>query len=307
MCSSRIFRTGICRFAFILFLLCVPVVLDMQKGVAQVRELEEKTVEASYEIYAADKTPNEAHDKALSRAQAEAIRKAIGTQVQAEQRSSRIESGDEVVSQFSEVVRTGASGRVVDYELLETNRIERGGRLFYRVRIRASVEPATGRPDPGFKLDMRLTDKDRTFVARETREESDEVIAEIEATEDAYLTLFSVTSDTLQVIWPNSLSRDTFVEKGKKVEFPPQDLQAQGIHLRVDIPEGRSRVRERLVAVATKQKVPFQKVPEYDLKNGSLATARSGLESLNRWLVEIPLGQRAMATVSYDVVRRPDL
>lgn len=278
----------------------------VQEAVAQARELEEKTVEASYEIYAEDKTPNEAHNKALSRAQAEAIRKAIGTQVQAERRSSQIESGDEVVSQFSEVVRTGASGRVVDHEVLETNRLERAGRSFYRVRIQATVEPATGRPDPGFRLEMRLTDGDQTFVAREPLEKSDEVIAEIEVTKDAYLTLFSVTSDTLQVIWPNALSKDTFVEKGTTIEFPPQDLRAQGLHLRVDAPEGRSQIRERLVAVATKQEVPFQEVPEYDLKSGSLATARASVEALNRWLVEIPLGQRAVTTVSYDVVRRPD-
>jgi len=58
------------------------------------------------------------------------------------------------------------------------------------------------------------------------------------------------------------------------------------------------------VAVATKQEVPFQEVPEYDLENGSLATAQASVEALNRWLVEIPLGQRALATVSYDLVRR---
>lgn len=266
-------------------------------------DLETRTVETEYELYAGNKTPQEARRQAIDRARAEAVRKAIGTQVQAEQRSSTIEAGEEVVSRFSQVVRTGASGRVVSSEVLAEQRPERNGEVFQYVRIRATVQPATGRPDPGFEVTMGLTDEDQTFVDRGGLEESDEVIAEIEVTKDAYLTLFSVTADTLQVIWPNALSRDTFVPAETTVEFPPPSLRARGLHLRVNVPDGRGRVTERLVAVATKQKVPFREVPEYQIEEGRLTAAQASVEALNRWLVDIPLRQRAVASATYDVVR----
>ncbi len=266
-------------------------------------DLETRTVEAEYELYAGNKTPKEARRQAVDRARAEAVRKAIGTQVQAERRSSTIETGEEVVSRFSQVVRTGASGRVVDSKVLEERRPERNGEVFQYVRIQARVQPATGRPDPGFEVNMGLTDEDQTFVARGNLEGSDEVVAEIEVTKDAYLTLFSVTPDTLQVIWPNPLSQDTFVPAGTTIQFPPPDLRARGLHLRVDVPEDRRQITERLVAVATKKKVTFQEMPEQHIENGVLATAQASLQALNRWLVDIPLGQRAVQSVTYDVIR----
>jgi hypothetical protein len=262
-----------------------------------------KTVVAEYELYAGNKTLKEARRQAIDRAQAEAVRKAIGTQVQAERRSSTIETGDEVVSRFSQVVRTGASGRVVDSEVLEASVRERAGSTFQYVQIRATVEPTTGRPDPGFTVTLRLTDDDQTFVARDRLPESDEIIAEIEVTKDAYLTLFSVTADTLQVIWPNSLSKDTFVAAGTSIQFPSPALRARGLRLRVEIPDGRKQITERLVAVATKQQIPFQEVPRRHIEDGVLASAQASVQALNRWLVEIPLGQRALQSVTYDVVR----
>ncbi|MFB6280299.1 MAG: hypothetical protein ABEK75_12405 [Salinibacter sp.] len=112
-------------------------------------DLEAKTVEVSAEVYAGNKTPEEARRQAIDRAQAEAVRRVIGTQVQAQRQRSQIETGDEVVSRFSQVVRTGASGRVVDIEVLTEDRPRRDGEFFHRVRIRATVEPATGHRPPG--------------------------------------------------------------------------------------------------------------------------------------------------------------
>ncbi len=265
--------------------------------------LKTRTVEAEHELYASDKTPQEARREAIDRAQAEAIRQAIGTQVRAGRRTSTVETGEEVVSRFSQVVRTGASGRVVSSTVLEERRPKRGGEIFQYVRIRATVRPATGRPDPGFRADVSLKDESKTFVARGDLEESDEIIAEISVTEDAHVTLFSVTPDTLQVIWPNALSEDTFVAGGTTVEFPPPGLRAQGLRLRASTPERQGRATERLVAVATKQKVPFQDVPEYEVEDGALNTTQAGVEALNRWLVEVPLGQRAIGSVTYDVLK----
>lgn len=287
-------------------LLLVTALLAPGRAHGQSDSLETRTVEASYEIYAGNKTLKEARQKAIDRAQAEAVRKAIGTQVQAQRRTSTIETSEEVVNRFSQVVRTGSSGRVVGYDVLEDTLRTRGGSTFQYVRIRATVKPTMGRPDPGFDVNLRLTDADQTFVARDRLEESDEVVAELEVTRDAYLTLFSITPDTLQVIWPNSLSRDTFVPDSTTVQFPPPDLRARGLHLRAEVPEGRDQVSERLVAVATKQKVSFREIPEYQVEDGSLTTTQASVQDFNRWLVEIPLGQRAIQSVTYEVIQASD-
>ncbi len=270
-------------------------------------DLTARTVEVTDEVYAGNKTPKEAHRAAIEKAQAEAIRQAIGTQVQTQRRSSQIETGDEVVSRFSQVVRTGASGRVVESEVLDEERVERAGELFHRVRLRATVEPTTGRPAPGFTVSLQLTDDDRTFVDRGALEDSDEIVAEMEVSKNAYVTLFNVKTDTLEVLWPNSITErlaiDPFLPADSTIQFPPPGLRARGLHLRVNVPEGRARTTERLVAVATKQQVPFLDVPDYEVEDGTLTTAQATLQALNRWLVKIPLGQRAIQSVTYDVTR----
>ena len=307
--KSTLFRLASSSLKILQLGLTLAVVLSLSvaNGVwAQPETSTPKTVEVKYEVFAGDKTPEEARRQALKRAQAEAVRQAIGTQVQAERSSATIETGDEMVNRFSQVVRTGASGRVVAHEVLSEERFERNGSLFYRVRIKAEVEPATGRSDPGFELSLTLTDSDRTFVARNPLESSDEIIAELKVTKEAYVTLFSVTPDTLQVIWPNPISETTVLQAGQTVQFPSPEMRNRGLHLRAHLPEDRNRATERLVAVATKQNVPFHDIPDFAVKEGALSTVQASLQAFNRWLVDIPLDQRTTATVTYDVVRPSD-
>lgn len=292
------------RLRNLTILVLLPVLVgSWQPATAQPDSLDSATVEVSHEVFAGDKAPQEAHRTAVERAQAEAVRKAIGTQVRAERRVSSLEAEEEVVEHFSEVVRSSASGRVVDYEVLDEGPVSRGGNPFYRVRIRATVRPARGRSDPGFQVGLRLNEADRTYVARSSLEESDEVVAEIESSQDAHITLFNVTPDTVQVIWPNAISEDTFVPAETAVQFPPPDLRARGLRLRAKVPDGKSQVSERLVAVATKQEVPFQEVPDLYVEQGQLTTTQTSIQHLNRWLVDIPLDQRDVASVSYDVLK----
>lgn len=265
-----------------------------------------KTVEVSYQVYAENKTPKEARSQAIKRAQAEAVRRVVGTQVQAEQRSASVESGDEVVERFSQIVRTGASGRVVEYEVVEDHRIERAGTLFHRVKLRATVAAEEGEPDPGFNVTMTLNDADGIYLDRGELEESQEVIVELTPTKDAYITLLNVTPDTIQVVWPNARLTDTFVPADSTVQFPPPDLRQVGLHWRVAIPKGTDTVTERVVAVATKQDLSFRPVPNWDVEDGRLKTVGTSMHALNRWLVEIPLDQRALATRSYTVKHAPD-
>jgi hypothetical protein len=262
----------------------------------------QQSVEVTYRVYAEDKTPKEARQQAIKRAQAEAVRRVVGTQVQAEQRTSTVKSGDEMVDRFSQIVRTGASGRVVDYEVLEEERLERAGTLFFKVKIRATVVPEEGRPDPTFSVDLSLNEADGVYLDRATQK-SQELVVEMTPTKDAYFTLFNVTPDTIRVMWPNARLEDTFVPADSTVEFVPPDLRRLGLRWRVQVPKGETTVTERVVAVATKKNIPFRPVPNWEVEGGEVKTAGASVDALNRWLVEIPLDQRALATASYTVKR----
>jgi hypothetical protein len=260
-----------------------------------------RSVEVTYQVYSEDKAPEKARELAVDRAQAEAVRRVVGTQVQAERMSSSVESGQERVERFSQVVRTGASGRVVDSEVLEATTVRRGGKLFYKVQLRVTVAPEQGQPDPSFSVDVSLNEKDRVYLDRGTPKESQELVASFRTTKDAHLTVFNVTPDTMRVVWPNSRLPDTSVPADSTVEFPPPDMRRLGLRWRVDGPPGPQEVTERIVVVATKKKIPFQPVPDYQVQNGKLKTAGASIEALNRWLVELPLDQRTVTTATYKV------
>jgi hypothetical protein len=260
-----------------------------------------KTVNVEYQIYSGDKAPQKARELAIRRAQAEAVRRVVGTEVQAERVSSSVQSGEERVERFAQIVRTGASGRVINSEVLEAKTTEQGGSLFYKVRIRATVVPEQGQSDPSFEVNISLNQQDRVYLDRGPLSESDQIVASFEATKDAYLTVLSVRPDTMKVVWPNSRLPEAFVPADSTVEFPPPDLRRLGLRWRVQAPQGQEEVTERIVVVATKKKIPFEPIPNYEVTSGRLKTAGATVEALNRWLVEIPLNQRAVSTATYTV------
>lgn len=259
----------------------------------------------TYRVPLSGRTPDQAKRLALERAQAEAVRRVVGTDVQAQRQSMTIESGEEMVDRFSQVVRTGTSGRVVDYKLLQTGVTEHQGQPYYRVEMQATVGATEGERDPAFRIEeLSLNQEDGVFVAREGRTTSDEVIVNIEVSKDAYLTLFNITPDTLQVIWPNAKLTDTYVPAHTPVQFPPPEWRERGLRLRAwPMPEDKQEVLWRLFAVATKEKIPFPADTPAYTGEGTLPTPKASIQALNRWLVQIPLDRRVTASVAYSVHR----
>ncbi len=305
MCRVRPRRLVLCVLAraFVALLLCGGLSVHAQSTQGEGAASNAETVEVTYRVYSGDKAPNEARDLAIKRAQAEAVRQVVGTDVQAEQVNSSVQSGEERVERFSQIVRTGASGRVINSEVLTDETVERAGNLFYKIRLQATVVPEQGQSDPSFDVGVSLNEKDRVYLDRGRRTKSQELVARFRPSKDAYLTVFNVTPDTIRVVWPNSRLPDTFVSADSTAEFPPPDMRRLGLRWRVQVPEGKQEVTERIVVVATKKKIPFQPVPNYDVTEGRLKTAGATIEALNRWLVGIPLNQRTVTTATYTVKR----
>lgn len=271
----------------------------------QDRERSEGTgmAEVTYEVSLQGRTPEEARATALDRARAEAVRRVAGLQVQAERASMSVESGQGFESQFVQNIRTSASGRVIAESVLEAGIRNRDDESVYFVHLQATVQVQEGRADPAFTATLKLDDPDQTYVARTPRAASDEVVATAEVTKDAFLTLFSIAADTIKVVWPNALVDENRVPAHVPVEFPPPDWRARGLRLRAALPEGVDRRTERLMVVATKERVPFDAIPNLAVQDGALTTQQATLHALNRWLVRIPLDQRALATATFRVRR----
>jgi hypothetical protein len=132
-------------------------------------------------------------------------------------------------------------------------------------------------------------------------EGNDELIATITASRTAWITVFGVTGDSAQVLLPNAYMTDHRVIGGTAVELPSREWRDRGVHFRASLPPQEKARRELLVIVATQSPVPFP-VSSHGADAG--LTPSFPLLAIQRWLVTIPLDQRAIAFAPYEVRRK---
>jgi uncharacterized protein YecE (DUF72 family) len=212
-----------------------------------------------------------------------------------------------VTETFAEIVREAAQGIVTSHTILE-EAWERGepftpGAL-YRVVVRATVRRDPASAPPGFRFAVKANQS--RYMDRGTPESSDELILTVDSDEEVYLTVFLVTSDSVEVLFPNMFMPRVRVRAGQKSELPTVAQRQQGgIHLRTVLPEGVQRRAERLVVVATKRYVPYVGVAERRVTEdaGEVPLIRATLDALLDWLLDIPASERALGDVAYEIVR----
>jgi len=174
----------------------------------------------------------------------------------------------------------------------------------YRVAVRATVRRDPASAPPGFRFAVKANQA--RFFDRGTPESSDELILTVDSDEEVYLTVFLVTSDSVEVLFPNMFMPRVRVRAGQKSELPTVAQRQQGgIHLRTVLPEGVQRRAERLVVVATKRYVPYVGVAERRVTEdaGEAPLIRATLDALLDWLLDIPASERALGDVAYEIVR----
>jgi hypothetical protein len=159
------------------------------------------------------------------------------------------------------------------------------------LQLRAVVEREVGTPDASFVVELTLN-ADRFAVRPGSVAAADEIIATVRTTRPAFLTLFAIADDSAQRLFPNEYLREVPVGGGAAMQLPDPEWRARGLHLRPTLPAGRATRRELLLVVATRTAVPPP------------PSALSLLE-LQRWLVRIPLGSRALAVAHYDAHSSP--
>lgn len=242
-----------------------------------------------------DLTPAEARRRALEHALADAVRQVAGVRVQSNELSVLDERGSAIRNGYSSVVQLDAAARATDYRVLEEEWVsvrhpEIGPQLYLRTRTLVVVERERGVPDPAFSVDVTLNAS--LFTTRTGQaSESDEVIAVVHASRDAFLTLFVIADDSAERVFPNAYVPSVSVQADRRIEIPDADWRARGVRLRASLPEGRAARRELFMVVATRQAIPPPR------------PTRLSIMSVQRWLVQIPADQRAVGFASYEIRR----
>jgi hypothetical protein len=263
---------------------------------AQVAGMATDTVTVEYRaLMTPDATQSDVRRRAIEGALAESVRRVAGVHVQAGTLSVKEERQGTVRDDFVSVVQLDAGGRVVDYTVLEEDWVtirhpEIGAQMYLRVRVRAAVAHEVGRPDAAFRLSIAIN-APSLVVRSQQPSDNDELVVTLSSSSDATLTLVSIADDSVTVLFPNNYVPETRLRAGEATAFPAPEWRNRGMRLRASLPSDRSGRREVVMAIAMRGKtIPF---------------AGTTVLELQRWLVAIPLEQRAIATVSVDV-RRPE-
>jgi hypothetical protein len=284
-----------------LLIACVPArfVAQAPAGVGDTVTITERV------LVTGDLTPADAKRQALEHALAEAVRRVGGVRVQAAQLGVDEDRGGRTRDSFLSVVQLDAAGRATDYRVLSDRFVTEqhaalGAQVYYELRALVTVARETGSVDAGFTVNVVLNDA-LFFDAGGSLQGNDELVATITPSQDAWLTVFDITGDSAQLLLPNAVMSDARAVGRRPLELPSRDWRDRGVHFRASLSPGETARRELLMVVATRSPVTFPLAPSTDAG----APAAVPLMAIQRWLVTIPLGQRAIAFAAYEVRRKP--
>jgi hypothetical protein len=241
---------------------------------------ETRVVEVSASVVGTGRTPEEARKEALQRARDEAVAKAAGVRVAAQQLRLRFEAADGSLRDgFSSLVETSTEGRIVEERVTHRTRVENDIPV-YEVDLVAVVALEEGTRDPGFTLELTTQQGTRMF------RDGEPLVLEVTASRHCYLTLIHIGSDGgLELLVPNRFVAGIELDAGRTIRIPAKSAEFQ---IRARLPGGREREREQLLAVATLDPVTF---------------SIESFTALNRWLLRSPVERRVEALWEYEIAR----
>lgn len=252
-------------------------------------------------ILAGHMTAEEAKQLARRRARSNAIDRALGVDVTAEQFLQKFEvsreSGDvvEAGDSFANYIRESRRGRIVQEEVWQerdTVLVVGGTTMIQRIaQNRFYVVAEEEKPDPAFKLELVLPKKD--FKAGEG------LAFDVKAAKDCYLTVFNLTaSDSVYLLFPNVVELDNRLEARKSRRIPGRSYVME-----LTLPPNKQMAIEYLVAVATKDSVAFIADETVRPGTGYAETLRTGLNQLWQWIAEIDADRRVEAIEAFRIFR----
>jgi hypothetical protein len=248
------------------------------------------------------RTAEDVKRDALYGAIAEAVRRVVGVHVQGTEIATRAESAGRVIDRYSEAVRLDAAGRATDWQLVRENwkpapKGSPGAPVIYELVLRVKVERESGSADPGFCVRIDLN-ADRLLVRDDDPRNNDELVARVTSTRDAWLTLVVIADDSVFVLAPSAYVAAPVLTAGRTTELPPAASRSAGLRFRASLPSGVTARDEIVAAIATVRPITL---PAPAGVGAARDTGVLTLAEFNRWLVGIPLGERALAQTVVEV------
>ncbi|RMD93815.1 MAG: DUF4384 domain-containing protein [Calditrichaeota bacterium] len=243
----------------------------------------------------------EARHLARTRARNNAIEKALGVTVTAEQFLQKFElsrqSGDilEAGDSFINFIRESRRGKILEqgtWQEKDTVLVYGESSLIQKiVRNRFLVVPEEKQADPSFQL--------KFIMGKDKYKAGEPIQFEIEATLDCYVTIFNLASnDSVYLIFPNVIEPTHKLMAHQRRRIPGSNYT-----LVASLPEGKDAAVEYFIAVATKDPVTFR-VGDIIKPGGSYTeTLKTGLNEVWRWIAEIDADRRVESIKAFKIFR----
>jgi len=197
------------------------------------------TVEADGGAYLGEiDTPKEVIARARMDAQNKAAEKATGVFI----KSHTLVSNSQLAE---DLIYASVRGKIRKAEILKEG-WDKEDRNYYRVKLRALVEPIY--PEKGEGIAIKL------FLSKADLQEGDAVQVFYQANTDCYVYIFSVATDgSVTLLLPNSGQRDNYIQPGKTYEFPPA---GSPVRLKAMLlPDYKGKIaEEKIKVIATKKR-----------------------------------------------------
>jgi len=200
-------------------------------------------------------------------------------------------------STWSTFALSSVTGHLVDEKILSTDLQQlEGGAYRYRIVLEARVVPVKGERDPSLRLELEVNE--RLLKA------GDELVIRVRTSTDGYLYIFNFLSDnSVMLMFPSAAMPDNAVSAGEWLEIPTRQERSRGLHYRVAADPDAPTTNETIYAVFTRQPIAdlsgLIDVPEGYV---SFSAGDESFTDFQRWLAEIPLGQRIEKAVQFHIV-----
>lgn len=232
-------------------------------------------------------TPEEAKEKAISKACKMSIEYYSGVEVTGRSYLIQAESNEKIlIDYFSQLTKQTSKGIILKKEILE-ERIETFGNSLQKVIIlKVKVGKQKGEPDPYFKIVANLNKE--YFKEGETLELS------VIPSKDCYLTIFNITSDEhVLTIFPNKYRENNFVKSDSVFSLPNDYEKSIGLKYKLGLLPNKDEDTEIIKIIATKKPVNF--IIDDSFRNAFVA--------LQNWLVTIPRNEIEEVDLQYYIYK----
>lgn len=190
---------------------------------------------------------------------------------------------------YQRLIVSESNGKIID-EYPPDIKIDplANGKIQYSIEsYRAFVIPDITPEDPNFNVEIETN--------QTSYKVGEEIVVKMQATRDAYLTVFSIAPDgSAAMFLPNRYVKDNFVFGNTESHFPDR-FTNKVFSLQAKKTEGYALPNQELfLVVATKEPIEFTD------RRKSFAYFSNMLE-INQWLIKIPRDKRAEAFASFTV------